>query len=132
MKVYVAGASSELELVERYIYRLIKEDIVITHNWCSDIRESFRTTFQRPALYLAAQNDVNGVRAADIFWLIIPKKESRGCWVEYGIALVGSLVARQKTIISGVVGPKDIFLLMADQHFDEHEQAFEYIVSLAK
>lgn len=128
LRVYIAGASAEVELCERYRDRLHANGIDV-HDWMSRVRANprrhDRAIPETERRRIAAQN-ANAVASADVFWLLIPETTTIGAWVELGIAF-GS--ARPAIIVSGPW--RSIFADLADQ-FSSHEHAFDHVVELAE
>jgi len=128
MKIYLTGASKELELCESFRDRLRAAGHVITHDWMREIRccpvSDHDLSHESRVQY--ALDDMRGVMAADITWILIPENTSAGCWVEMGIALgVGGCV-----VVSGN-WRKCIFADLAVYRFTTHESALEWITTEA-
>lgn len=124
--IYLAGSSGELPACEYWIAKLRKAGIEVTLDWPANIRavgdanpreasEADRLRWTRA--------DLDGVAAADIFWLLIPWKRSIGCWAELGAAQAWA----REIIVSGD-WRKTIFTSLADKRFDSHQEAFDWIV----
>lgn len=134
IKVYVAGASREIEIAEKMILGVRTCGHLITLDWPQAIRESARRTGELAAngpsiphtsQVEAAKDCADAVRNADIFWLLVPKRgtETAGCWVEYGIAHAEQV---KNIIVSGEY-QKSIFCAAAHARFDRHSSALDYI-----
>lgn len=131
MKVYLSGASKELNRCCLWRDNLIKEGIDITVDWMKEIEKNgFGDEFipgKRRAQF--AKNDINGVLDADVFWLLVPNNQSLGAWVELGAALSKSIIIGGIDIITS--GPwRSIFMDLADMKFVTDDDAFNYILSL--
>ncbi len=127
MRVYVAGASAEVDVCEWYRDRLLAAGVDVAHNWMASVRanpERRDNEIPRRDRKRIAATCANSVAVADVFWLLAPKGMTIGAWVELGIAF-GS--ARPTIIVSGPW--KTVFGDLADQ-FTEHEHAFDHIVGL--
>lgn len=86
MKIYVSAASAELERAERFIAAARVAGLVVTEDWTVPFR---RHLDGEPVdASQVAADDLNGVFAADVLVVLIPKGEatSRGLWVELGFA----------------------------------------------
>lgn len=129
LRIYLAGASAEVELCERYRDRLRAAGVEVAHDWMSGVRANHRRHDRalpdKERRRIAARN-ANAVASADVFWILVPQTPTIGAWVELGIAF-GS--ARPAIIVSGPW--RSIFADLADQ-FSEHEHAFDHIVDLAE
>ena len=127
MRVYVAGASAEKELCAGYMRRLRDEGIGVTFDWTGGTvgDDALLTPRERA---VAAANDLEGVRNADWFWLIVPAKEnpSRGCWFESGVAHGMDV----PMIASGDVSCS--IFLSAFILRETHEEGFEFLVEQRK
>lgn len=130
LRVYIAGASAEVDLCERYRDRLHAHGIDV-HDWMSRVRTNphrhDRAIPEAERRRIAAQN-ANAVAIADVFWLLVPETPTIGAWVELGIAF-GS--ARPAVLVSGPFALRSIFADLADG-FTEHEHAFDHVVELAE
>lgn len=98
MKVYVAGASSEMnERARPMMQALTLLGYEITHDWTKIIDE-FILKFNHEQLSLkdpkvheyftkSAKGDLKGVRDANVLILLAPQASSTGAWTELGYAL---------------------------------------------
>lgn len=87
IKVYVAGASAEIERCEAFIKRLRDAGFEITFDWPAMVRSvgsanGGLTDAQRED---AAQATLQGVVDSDWLVLLQPRLPSIGCWVELGV-----------------------------------------------
>lgn len=136
--IYVAGASKEIELCEKYIDKLREVGFHSTHDWPKVIRavgESNPRDASLEQMLKWSEEDFNGVWQAHFVWLLIPENYSLGSWIEYGAALGlrhldNHPTERLQAIVSGD-WKKSIFTSMADQRFDTHEEAFTWLVRQA-
>jgi hypothetical protein len=132
MKVYVGGASLEIDLIEKMIGDLLEQGVQITHDWTEDIRHTSQFT-SVPESYrrACAVEDLHGVAKANLVWILSPPADihSIGCWVEMGYA-----IAKQKPVlISGPLAPSNIFALLDSvRRYDKHEEAFDHILRAHK
>lgn len=127
MKVYVAGASAELDRVAKYIAVLREAGIEITHDWTKSVADNGGPAndqnIPKARRAAIASADILGVQAADHLWLITPENQSLGCWVELGAAVTDP----EKTVI--VSGPwRSIFQDMADHQFTDHDEALRFLL----
>jgi len=123
-KLYVAGASKEIDMIEMYIKQLEESHINITHNWCKVIRSKVDRVLSNEELIECALEDLRGVDVADGLWLMIPGSTSIGCYVELGYAIA----IKRQIIISGKIFPNNIFCMDKRFHrFETHKQALDYI-----
>jgi nucleoside 2-deoxyribosyltransferase len=78
----------------------------------------------------SAARDLEGIRRADVFWLVVPKSKSEGAAVELGFAMA----LGKRIVISGEVGPRNIFALLAHEGdiFDEHDEALAHVAALVE
>jgi hypothetical protein len=133
--IYVAGGSSEAREVAEYIRRLKDKGIEVTYDWTLDViaagiqpgetaEGKTLTVDQQKAI---ARLELTAVRVAQIFWLIVPRKKSEGSAVELGAALTYNTYS----IISGDYS-RNLFCQLGDFKFENHENAFDFIVELTE
>jgi hypothetical protein len=130
VRFYLAGASSEMDLVSQWMDRVRELGHIVTFDWPANIRAvgaanpRDATEDQRSAWAL---DNVRGIRLADVFWLLIPDSAaaSIGCWVEYGIA---QELGVRHVVVSGD-WTSTIFTSLADQRFDSHADAIAWLKS---
>lgn len=133
-RIYVAGASKEVDMIEGFIAQLKAKGWHITHDWCAEIR-ALRTfmgvdkvldaDLSEDHRRKAAFADLEGVKTCDTLWLVYPKESvSRGCFVELGYALGMGVDIRPGIIVSGD-DKKSIFTALADKHYATHLEALE-------
>jgi len=128
MKIYLAGASKEIDLCESFRDRLRAAGHVITYDWMRELRccPVADHDLSHEARMQYALDDMRGVLSAHLVWLLVPENTSAGCWVELGIALGrGDLVA-----VSGSWS-RCIFADLAAYRFSDHESALEWITTEA-
>lgn len=89
LRVYVAGASREIERAESMIAALRASGRVwITHDWTVDVRENGPDAGCSPeTLRRCAKHDLDGVCEADTVVVLVPDTSSQGVLVELGAAL---------------------------------------------
>jgi hypothetical protein len=142
-RIYVAGASAQIELIECFLAKLIEAGWTITVDWCAEVRAAGNVASpDDPAVRRAAALlDLEGVAASDVTWLVQPSETSTstGAWVELGSAITRRNLLRElsrKGIAVPSTGPevvvsgtsrKCIFSDLADYRFQSHEDAFDFI-----
>lgn len=143
MKIYIAGASAELDIVQGYMRRVRAAGWEVTHDWTAQVAEARAANINdtnisdQEAAEHATDDLVKGVSAADLLWFIVPPKgRSAGSWVEYGFALaiVPFLKERKReytVVVSGDVA-QSIFLRLSSYRFDSHEKACTFLEVIAK
>lgn len=94
MRVYVAGSSRELPRVRWAMDEIRAIGGTITEDWASKVERQLADGMTDADLSEHVRSEaveacLNGVRAADVFWLLAPPDTapSRGAWVELGYAL---------------------------------------------
>lgn len=124
MKIYLAGASKELDTCKFYIERLKVLGHTITHDWTKEVEaNSEGNPRETPieTMRIWSNADFNGVYKANMIWLLVPNNNSAGCWIEYGYALgVG-----RNVIVSGD-WRKSIFSSLAFERYANHELALDF------
>ena len=130
MKIYLAGASSDLAACEHWRDKLIAAGHVITHDWVSDVqaaiacglRDHDHPPEERRAFAL---KDLRGVADADLVWILSSDGNSIGRWVELGFALAAArpLIGSGpwRTIFQDVIDPRF--------QFGAHEEAWDWILT---
>jgi hypothetical protein len=124
MKIYLAGASKELDTCKHYIERLKLLGHTITHDWTKEVEANGDANPKDVALgdmIKWSHDDLSGVKKSDIVWLLIPENNSAGCWIEYGFALG----IHKRVVISGN-WKKSIFSALAYERFPNHELALDF------
>ena len=136
MKIYIAGASAEIDVIEKFMGRLRAVGHEITHDWTKDVRAAGSASPNDSFIRLsAAEKDRHGVIVSQVTWIVQPSdaSSSTGAWVELGIALGLQKVreAAPMIVVSGS-SQKCIFSDLADSRFDSHEDALAFIEKLPK
>ena len=93
-RIYVGGASRELERVERFIGRCKAAGYVITHDWTVGVRSALGVKRRRHEQPLSATGRrtlwdmcISGVAEADACVFLAPVGvETRGMWAEMGVS----------------------------------------------
>lgn len=132
-KVYVAGASSEIERCRKWIQRLGKEGIPITYDWTKSVEEfgSAGSGLRAHQLRMFARFDLQGVQDADLLWLLAPiEGKTIGAWIEFGYALSTRVSGVPNILVSPPISEKVIFArLQAVREFKVDLEAFQWILS---
>lgn len=136
MKIYVAGASAQIELIEGFISRLRAAGCEITLDWTVLVRQAGSASPDDAVLRKqAAEGDLDGVDGCELYWLVKPDalNPSTGAWVELGAALTRKrlLVKGPITVASGA-SQKCIFADLCDHNFVNHEDALAFILGSGK
>lgn len=121
MKLFIAGASSELDVV-RYWMRLAREaNFEITHDWTEPVAQANAKTNLRKC----ALDDLRGIDLADGIWILSPDRGSfsTGLWAELGYSLAKGV----QICLSGETARDCIYSHLADNVIDTHDEAFEFI-----
>lgn len=127
MKIYVAGASKEIDRIEGFMARLRAAGHVITLDWTVEVRSAGSGSPDDDELRKAcARADLLGVEACDVFWIVKPDEgsTSTGAWVELGHALAFG----GKTTVASGTSRKCIFADLVDHDFDDHEEALAFLL----
>ena len=135
--IYVAGASAQIELIEKYLGKLRAAGWTITFDWTIPVREVGNASPDDPQIRRAAAlADLAGVLAARVLWLVQPDatSTSTGAWVELGSAITKRVLAEKFTgigpvsVVASGSSMKCIFSDLADYRFQSHDDAFDFIV----
>lgn len=126
-KVYLAGASKEIERARQWAEKLRDADIMLTSTWVEVIG---RVGAANPATASPEQltkwtlRDIAEVQDADLLWLLLPAigVETVAAYVELGVAYV----SEKRIVTSGPHRP--IFTpVLADESFAADVDAFDWI-----
>jgi hypothetical protein len=119
VKVYVATRYEDKAEAARWIQRLRDLDIEVTHDWTA-VEEAGADPVLRRSYACA---DMQGVRDADVVWLLAPEDGGRGCWTELGAALA----LHKYVVVSGPGVRKNIFDTLASITTPSHLEGFEFM-----
>jgi hypothetical protein len=103
----------------------------VTHRWPEQVRrirhEQGRQDHElsERELRQIALDDLDGVRRADVFWLLVPETSSVGCWVELGWAYGLPLRMKPRILVSGPVYTP--FVRLADRIVDTDAEALRVL-----
>lgn len=129
LRVYVGGASAEIDRAERMMLRLAEAGIDVVSSWPIAIRKAGTanaglTDAERAHHAIA---DVAELQRADVFWLLAPREGySHGAYFELGYC-----VAAGKTIVASGPSRQSIFGALATEVEDD-EHALALIIAKAK
>lgn len=130
LRVYVAGASVEVDMCAEFIGRLRVAGAVITHDWTSSVRANGGAAdASMPRAHRAAMvvEDFAGIAAADVVWVLVPEAQTIGAWVELGYARG----LRKRVHVSGPHSRRTIFTEFCAHH-ETHEDAFRHFAERAR
>lgn len=131
MKAYLAGASAELELCKHWRDRLRAAGVEITHDWIATIEavgDANPADASREQRAKWADEDLDGVANADVFWLLMPPPgRGWGAGVELGYAVGRKDYGTHVTIVVSGDDSHTIFGGLAPHYFATHEEAFHHI-----
>ncbi len=126
MRVYVAGGSDErIEVARRAIDLLTARGFTVTHDWTRC--EGYDREHSEEERSAWARLDVEGVKSADVVWLMAPSVKSEGAATEIGIAIGRGV----PFVISGPRARGNIFSMLATMIFDNHVEALASFESIA-
>ncbi len=133
-QIYHAGASSEIDLIEKQNKKLVEAGWNLSFDWTVPVRTAGGgSPDDKDIRKSAALADLEGVLMADVVWISQPEgsSTSTGVWVELGYALA------KREYKDGAHGPrivvsgssmKCIFSDLADFRFMSHEDALDFII----
>ena len=144
-RIYLCGGSTEATMVASFATRLKAAGHSITHNWMKHVlahqaNGGTDATLTQEAANQAADEDLAGVRSADILWLLFPKVASFGSGVEFGVMLervrwiqsaaeqFPMIRAHVPTLMVSGNYTRSIFARKANLGFTDHEHAFDWLV----
>ena len=111
LSVYVGGGSGDRAECAEWMDELRKAGVHITHDWTRCEGYGRESTATERATW--AQRDIDGVRAADVVWIRIPREKSEGSHGE----LCAALALGKRVIVSG--------------HYDAHGRIFPALCETA-
>lgn len=122
MRVYVAASSKQLDRARAAMAQLRAAGHTVTHDWPTII-EARGTANPLDATdderWDWAIDDLEGVKAADVLWFLVPAEEGAGAFVELGYAL-----AIKKPVICSGAYARSIFTAMT-VCYDRDDLAFD-------
>ena len=120
MKLYIAGSWLEREYVGDLIDKVRKIGHIVTYDWTADVSP---TLLDDGELARIAYVETAAIQKSDRLWLVFPTTESRGSFVELGLALAWH---HYKPIVSGRELHKCIYNHICQQ-FTNEETVLEYL-----
>jgi hypothetical protein len=135
MNIYLAGASSEMDMCAEYMQTLRDLGHTITEDWVANIkRVGDANPLDATDMYRKkyARTDLEGVRHAFLFWLLVPEKPSNGCWVELGYALAMCQEIPHVMVVASGNYKKSIFTALCDFQFPSHDSALQWIRTMSE
>lgn len=143
MRVYVAGAYTEREMIAEYIARLIAAGVEITFDWPANIVQAGKPDheFTHEERQLHSEKNIKGIEDADVFWLLIPSGASKGAWLELGYAhaLMRWRPAsepvgphRIAVVVSGAAIASNFTSMRGTIFFHDHEAAYAELAALGR
>jgi len=137
-RLYIAGASGEIDRVTHWMARAREAGYAITCDWpAAIVREGGVANALGPRRADYAKEDLVGVYEARTFWLLAPMNASTGAWVEFGYAL--ALTGAQRdlpwgraeslVVVSGPGAARSIFPALADHELPTDEEAFALLAA---
>ncbi len=136
--IYIAGASTEAQDVAVHADRLVRAGWVITHRWWATIGPAGHVAGQdrelpTSARLALAEEDLAAVMRAGYLWLLVPRNQSSGAWIEFGAAITHArLMAERKRIIISGDWERTIFAELADKRFGTHALAGRWLAGGAR
>lgn len=133
-KIFVAGASSERGEVAAAIAMLRAAGWEVTFDW-PELMKSEPEVKEPRFLEKLGMDLKNGMRRADVFWLLLPREKSEGANFEFGFysgyfdresrggMLVSGDASTNGRLYHWSMGSKGM-------KFDEHAQALEYLINM--
>jgi hypothetical protein len=137
LPVYVSGASAEHARVRKWADALEKSGAVkLTHRWFEDAAKWTGSDALHPheTRLQLAQEELRGIRAARVYWLILPATMAGGSMFEWGYAYAGSrkLGNSLTTIVSGPNVADTIFSSLAHEAYEMDVQGYQSVLAHAK
>ena len=118
LRVYVAGASADMEPARRAMEQVREAGATITEDWITAIERAgnANSLADEASARKAACDDLKAVRTADVVWITTPIERAHGCglWVELGAALAYGV----PVVISGPQSERSIFASLCERYAD--------------
>jgi hypothetical protein len=137
MRVYVAGASAELDRCERVIAALREGGCTVNFDWTAVMRDHVARGISDAQLddheaRRHAEVDIAAVEDADVVLFLAPEAATRGAWFELGWA-IGWTAGRgerwlRSVYVAGPASRQSIFTRCADALFLSDDDAVSTIV----
>lgn len=126
--LYIAGASSESRLIAGFAERLSRVGFVLPCPWWNVVEHAKSLGLTDTDLTLAeacaiAEEELAAVESCDLFWLVMPSKESRsaGCWTELGARL-----GKKLSVVASGPEQNRVFTSLVEERFATHEEAMAF------
>lgn len=146
VKVYIAGASSEIERAVKWRDKLREVGVDVVSTWPDVIKAigvANPTDASVDEYKQWTWKDLDQVRDADVLWVLLPEANTVGAWIELGfmtcLRAMPSMLREQAGIDDG--NDRQIFMsgrhrpiftpALADYHSLDDQGVFEYICKLA-
>jgi len=134
MKVYVAGASAEVERAERVIRALRERGVEVPFDWTGEVRKTRAAGLSdvdlgRERCREFCTADLAGVRRSDVLLLLSPQKPTVMAWVEFGCAT--NAPGDHLIIACGPTTELHPATTLADFCFATDEEAIEALARMA-
>lgn len=136
LPVYVSGASAEHARVRKWADALEETGAVrLTHRWFEDAAEwtGRDASHAHETRVQLAQDELRGIRAARVYWLLLPATMSGGSMFEWGYAYAGSrkLGNSLTVIVSGPNVPDTIFSALAHETYELDVHGYQAVLAHA-
>lgn len=146
MKVYIAGATAEIERAKKWHQRLTEVGIEVVSTWVANVEAvgvgnpRHATREQRAGW---ARTCLLEVAHADVLWLLVPGPEAHSCgaWVELGFAVSARLnvtngvyahvLEHAPRLITSGDTASTIFTALTEEYSDDID-AFMKIIRLSR
>lgn len=132
MKLYVAGASADLERCKTLAQAARAAGYEITLEWWVDVEHARAAGYADRDLNHEtrreqATKDLCAVQLADVLWLVCPPAgvHTTGAWCELATAIVAGVFV----VVSGD-HRQCLFTAKAQRFFDTHEEALAFLKSI--
>lgn len=124
MKVYVAGASAEIDRARRVIAELHQRGHEVLFDWPAAIDAAGgRANGLSEERVHYAREDYGAALACDVLVLLVPSASTIGAWVELGAALSQNALVLASGLASDF--ERTIFTALAHRRFVTHELGYE-------
>lgn len=129
MKVYLAGASSELPRVLKYVAELEQRGVTLSYPWWQAVQKhgpGNDGALSQDAQERYAKADLAGVLDADVVWALWPNARSMGAPFEVGYAIANGL----PVVATGERAHECIFLALATHRGASDEEGMAVVLRL--
>lgn len=133
-KLYIAGASADIERAERWIAKAREAGVHVTEDWPAKVRTAGAANVGTiEQLRAAAEACERGVIAASVVWVLVPRetRPTAGAWYEMGMAR--ALGARIVVSADWIALQRCVFTYSDGvERFLTDESAFARVVELCR